>query len=92
MSKRPVSSKVLYPELSYRVMEIVFEVHNQLGPGLTESIYEKAVIYDLEKRGIPYEQQKTISVLCKGQPIGTYRLGILINFGSKRVESIRIVN
>jgi hypothetical protein len=42
--KKLVSSKVIYPNLSYRIMEIIFEVHNQLGPGFTENIYEKAII------------------------------------------------
>ncbi len=30
---------LLYPELSYKILEIAFEVHNQLGPGFTEDIY-----------------------------------------------------
>jgi hypothetical protein len=33
MRKVP-GEKVIYPELSYQIMKIVFEVHNQLGPGL----------------------------------------------------------
>ncbi len=49
--------KVLYADLSYRVMEAVFEVHNQLGPGFTENIYERALIFELEKKGIAYEVQ-----------------------------------
>ena len=128
MSK-PLRDHVLYPELPYKLIEIAFEVHNQLGPGFSEDIYEKAVICELEALQIPYEQQKLIRVFYKGQAIGVYRLdlvidgkiilelkalsglndlfkqqllsylkatdlrlGILVNFGTKRVEYARVVN
>ena len=121
--------KILYPQLSYRVMEIVFEVHNTLGPGFLESLYEEALSYEFALRGIPFERQKDIRVTYKGQVIGKHRLdlvvdgkiilelkavselndvfrqqllsylkasglrlGILINFGTPRVECKRIVN
>lgn len=121
--------KVLYADLSYRVMEAVFEVHNQLGPGFTENIYERALIFELEKKGIAYEVQQQIEIGYKGQKLGTYRLdlvvegkiilelkavvglndlfkqqllsylratdlklGILVNFATKRVEYTRITN
>lgn len=128
MSKA-VGADVLYPELSYQIMEIVFEVHNRLGPGFAEDIYEEATVFELETRPIPFERQKTILVVYKGRVVGKHRLdlvidnkiilelkavsalndvfkqqllsylkatglrlGILINFGSKRVEAVRIVN
>jgi hypothetical protein len=34
-ARKLVGPDVLYPELSYRVMKAVFEVHNQLGPGFS---------------------------------------------------------
>jgi GxxExxY protein len=120
---------LLYAELSYKIMGIAFEVHNQLGPGFGEDIYEAAMLMDLALEGIPVEQQKTFEVKYRGVVIGKYRadlivdgkiilelkavsaindlfkqqllsylkatgyrLGILINFGSKRVESVRIAN
>ncbi len=121
--------KVLFPDLSYKIMNMVFDVHNQLGPGFTEGIYENALVCELKSRDISCEQQKSISVLYKNQPVGTYRLdlvienkiilelkavnalnnlhkaqllaylkatgfqlGILINFGTERVEYNRIAN
>ncbi len=44
---------VLYPELSYRIMEAVFEVHNQLGPGFSEEIYQHALIIEFEIQESP---------------------------------------
>jgi len=60
-------------------MEIVFEVHNQLGPGLTEDIYERAIIVELNAHNMSFQQQKVITVNYKNQPIGTYRLDLVID-------------
>jgi GxxExxY protein len=127
--KRPISKDVLFPELSYQIMQAAFEVHNQLGPGFLEAIYESALIVELTEQQIPFEQQKEVKVNYKESHIGTHhldivvdnkiilelkaiseladihkqqllsylkatnlQLGILINFGTKRVQSFRIVN
>jgi len=44
----------VYPDLSYRIMEAVFEVHNRLGPGFSEEIYNRALITELEVRDFPF--------------------------------------
>jgi GxxExxY protein len=45
--------EVIHRELSYRLMEAVFEVHNALGPGFAERVYEESLIAELQARGIP---------------------------------------
>jgi len=121
--------KVIHRELSYQVMKAVFEVHNTLGPGFVESVYEEALAYEPELREIHFERQKAVTVRYKGRVVGTHRLdfvvdgrivlelkavsaltdvfkqqtlsylkatglrlGILINFGTPRVEYTRVVN
>jgi GxxExxY protein len=128
-ARKLAGPNVVYPDLSYRIMEAVFEVHNRLGPGFSEEIYNRALIAELGVREIPFESQKSITILYREITIGTYhldmvvdgriiielkavaslndlfkqqvvsylkatrlRLGILINFGSRRVEYIRITN
>ena len=71
--------KILFPELSYQIMGLIFEVFNQLGPGFTEVIYEKALIHELERHGIPFEAQKCIDVYYKGQNLGEFRLDLIID-------------
>lgn len=71
--------KIIYAELSYRVMEAVFEVHNTLGPGYLEELYEEALTYELELRNIPFERQKTVVVSYKGRAIGQHRLDLLVD-------------
>jgi len=72
-------NKVIYRELSYRVMKAVFEVHNALGPGFIEGVYEEALAYELELRGIPFERQKAVTVRYKGRVVGIHRLDLVVD-------------
>jgi GxxExxY protein len=38
-------------EITYKVRGSIFKVHNTLGPGLLESVYEAALIHELKKEG-----------------------------------------
>jgi GxxExxY protein len=58
MEQKPVGAHVLFPELSYTIMQIAFEIHNTLGPGFTENIYEVAFRYELKNHRIEFEQQR----------------------------------
>jgi GxxExxY protein len=64
----------LYQDLSYKLRGIFFEIYNQLGPGLPESVYHRAVICELEDQKIPYETEKTIIISYKGRKVGQQRL------------------
>jgi GxxExxY protein len=77
-ARRLVGVDVIYPEFSYRIMEAVFEVQNQLGPGFGEEISQQALIAEMEARSIPFEAQKSFMVRYKGKPVGTYRLDLLV--------------
>ncbi len=57
-------------ELSYLIMQAAFEVHNELGPGFPESIYEEAMNRELTRRSVELERQKKIDVYFKGEKIG----------------------
>ena len=74
-----MTDKVIYRELSYRVMEGVFEIHKTLGPGFAESIYEEALAYELELRSIPFKRQETVTVVYKGRVVGTHRLDLVVD-------------
>ncbi len=49
---------IVEKELSYLIMQAAYEVHNELGPGFPESIYEEAMNRELTRRGIRLERQK----------------------------------
>lgn len=52
-------------ELSYRIRGVFFEVHRTLGPGLFESVYEAAIIYELDRIKLRYESQVPIPAFYK---------------------------
>ena len=65
-------------ELSGRVIEVAIAVHQALGPGFVESVYEKALCVELSARGIGFEQQKSVKVLHRGIEVGEHRLDLLV--------------
>ena len=69
---------IVYKELSFEIMKACFEVHNALGPGFTERIYENALAIELESKGIVVEHQKWIEVQYKHRKVGRYRLDLVI--------------
>lgn len=49
-----------YKEESYKLIGVLFEVHNELGGGFLESVYSDAIEYELKLRDIPFEREKGI--------------------------------
>jgi len=50
-------------ELAKIAVNICYTVHKELGPGLLESVYEAAFVYELAKRGIAFTRQQPIAVI-----------------------------
>ena len=88
--------KVIHKDLSYEIMAAVFEVHNTLGFGFLEKVYERALLKELELREIPVETQKEIKVYYKGDEIGTYFADLVVNdeilLELKAVENINSIH
>ena len=74
-----MSQKIIYKDLSYAIVKAAFEVHNHLGPGLLEKLYERALIIELLERGYKVEQQKAIVAKYKDQVIGKHILDLIVN-------------
>jgi GxxExxY protein len=66
-------------KLIYEVIGASMEVYNVLGPGLLESVYEKALLYELKLRGIKVSSQIPVNIEYKGNVIGSdLRLDIIV--------------
>jgi len=65
-------------DLASAVIGAAIEVHHVLGPGYLESVYEEALVIELQLRGIAFERQKPVSVEYKGRAVGEGRLDLLI--------------
>ena len=66
-------------ELTYQIRGAVWDVYNDLGPGLLESVYEEALCYELEQRGLKVERQKPVPIMYKGNVLKTdLKLDIMV--------------
>lgn len=70
--------ELIYPDLSYRLVGILFEVHKQLGGEFEEKYYQRAVEKLLTNKGIPYTRELKTDLLFEGEKIGIYFLDFLI--------------
>jgi GxxExxY protein len=68
-------------EISRVIIDAAIEVHRELGgPGLLESIYEEALVFELEERGLSVERQQKVPVEYKGRRLaGNLRLDLIVN-------------
>ena len=60
---------LLYPEESYKINGALFEVHKELGPGLLEKVYQEALEKELKLQGIPFEREKSFTIMYKGEAL-----------------------
>ena len=67
-------------ELTYEIRGAIFDVYNELGPGLLESVYEEALAFELKERGLIVAKQVEVPVIYKGNELKTpLRLDLLVN-------------
>jgi len=65
-------SKLVHPELSYRVRGVLLDVYNALGPMLKERYYQDAIALGLERCGIACQSEKGFEVYYEGERVGLY--------------------
>ncbi len=63
--------------LTYQIIGAAMAVHNQLGPGYKEEVYEKALWVELNQCGIATERQYPVSVEHGGEVVGIFYLDML---------------
>ncbi len=64
--------RLIHRELTYAVIGAAMEVHQILGPGFLEAVYDEAVAHEFDMRGIAYHRQKRVEVSYKEQGVGLY--------------------
>jgi len=69
---------LLYPELSYQIVGILFDIFLNLGYGYREIQYQKAVEIALNNADISYKKELPIKLLYKNQFLTTNYLDFLI--------------
>lgn len=71
-------SKLIYPELSYKIIGCLFEVYNECGGGHRENYYQKALKCEFELKEIKFKEQVMVDLKYKDKTIGKNFLDFLI--------------
>ena len=65
--------------ISELIIGCAFKVGNTLGCGFLEKVYENAMVMELRKAGLVFEQQEKVAVFYEGVVIGDYEADLIIN-------------
>ena len=71
--------KILYKELSYKIIGLAMQVHRELGPGFLEKVYENSMMVLFKKEKIPAVSQAPIDVFFESEIVGHYVADILVD-------------
>lgn len=72
-------NNLVYPELSYVIMGILFEVHNKLGTKYQEKHYQRAIEIKLKGLKIPYQKELNIDINFEKEKIGKLFIDFVID-------------
>lgn len=71
--------KFLYTDLTYKIIGILYDVHNKLGSGYQEKYYCRAINLALKKVKIPYKEQVFFAIRFEGEKIGHYFADFIVD-------------
>ena len=66
-------------DLCGQVIGAAMKVHSALGPGFLESVYQNALMWELQKLGLKVGAQRPITVHYDGQVVGVFTADLLVN-------------
>ena len=67
-----------HKELTAKILEAAFEVHNTLGAGFLEKVYENAIAIEFESDASPSASKTPIQVQYKGDAVGEYTADFVV--------------
>lgn len=74
-----LTNKLIFPELSYLIMGVLFEVHNKLGNKFQEKHYQRAIESKLASVGIKFKKEVPVQLTFEGKKLGDFRMDFLID-------------
>lgn len=77
-SKQIEANSLVYPELSYQLVAVLFKVHNHLGSYFQEKYYQRAIEIELNKQKIPYKREYMVDIKYEGDKLGRYFIDFVI--------------
>jgi GxxExxY protein len=68
-----------YSELTKEIIGAAYAVHNEMGFGFAESVYESCMVVELTRRGYVVQPQASIEVYYHGEPVGFFVADLIVN-------------
>lgn len=68
-----------HSELTGKIIKAFFKVHQELGYGFSEKVYENSLVILLEEMGLKAEPQVELPVYYHGQKVGEYKADLIVN-------------
>lgn len=68
----------MHEEITEKIIGSAYTVHNEMGFGFIEKVYQNALKMELEKTGLKVEAEKPIKVHCKGAEVGDYAADLIV--------------
>jgi len=68
-----------YRELTEKIIGCAYRVHNRMGFGFLESVYEKCMLIELRKSDLDTESQKPITVYYENEIVREFVADIIVN-------------
>ena len=78
-------------DVSSKIIGAAFKVHNELGFGFVESIYERALSFELSELEINHRVQAPISVIYRNQLVGNFVCDIVVDENPKLIVELKSV-
>jgi len=69
---------MLHADLTEKIIGCAYTVYNRMGFGYLESVYEKCLMIELHKAGLPAQAQVAIPVYYENELVGDFRADILV--------------
>jgi len=86
LKQKQIIDDLLFKEEVFSIIGAAFEVHNNLGNGFLEPVYQEAFEIELSARQNPFESQSEISILYKEQLLQKKYRADLIAFDKILIE------
>jgi GxxExxY protein len=73
-----MGGEIIYKDLSYKIVGVLYEVYNQLGYGYQEKYYERAIELLFLENKILFKRQVPYRIWMRNQMIGRYYFDFLV--------------
>ena len=81
-----LATMLIHEEETSKILNACIEVHNELGNGFLEPVYQEALEEEFKLQKIPYEREKLLPVMYKGKKLNKEYFADFVCYGNIIVE------